>query len=59
MIDKNTSININAPSLDCNNKEAIFNIQKTLLLTLYENKKLDFNQYQYAVKLLEKKFIQR
>lgn len=59
MIDKNTSININAPSLDCSKKEVILNIQKTLLLTLYENKKLDFNQYQYAVKLLEKKFMQR
>lgn len=59
MIDKNTNININAPSLDCSKKEIILNIQKTLLLTLYENKKLDFNQYQYAVKLLEKKFMQR
>lgn len=59
MIDKNTSININAPSLDCSKKEVILNIQKTLLLTLYENKKLDFNQYQYAVKLLEKKIMQR
>lgn len=59
MIDKNTSININTPSLDCSKKEVILNIQKTLLLTLYENKKLDFNQYQYAVKLLEKKFMQR
>lgn len=59
MIDENTKISVTAPSFDFNDKECIFHLQKTLLLTLYETKRLSFNQYQYAVKLLEKKFRQR
>lgn len=52
MIDKNTQIHVTAPVLDFNDKELIFRLQKALLLTLYENKKLSFNQYQCAVRLL-------
>ena len=59
LIDENTKISVTAPSFDFNDKECIFHLQKTLLLTLYESKRLSFNQYQYAVKLLEKKFRQR
>ena len=59
MIDENKKISITAPSLDFNDKECILHLQKTLLLTLFESKRLSFNQYQYAVRLLEKKFRQR
>lgn len=59
MIDKDTKINITAPSFELNDKECILNIQKTLLLSLHENNKISFNQYENAVQLLEKKLRQR
>lgn len=59
MIDENTNIDISVPLFEYDNKEIIFSLQKTLLLTLYESKNLNFHQYQYAVLLLEKKFRQR
>lgn len=36
-----------------NNKEFIFNIQKAMLVTLFENKRINHFQYEYAVELLE------
>ena len=40
-------------NLDNNNKEFIFNIQKAMLVTLFENKRINHFQYEYAVELLE------
>ncbi len=37
-------------------KEFLFNFQKAILLSLHENGKLTFEQYNYAIELLEKKF---
>lgn len=39
-----------------NNKEFIFNIQKAMLVTLFENKRINHFQYEYAVELLEAEF---
>ena len=39
-----------------NNKEFIFNIQKAMLVTLFENKRINHFQYEYAVELLEADF---
>ncbi len=38
------------------NKEFILNIQKAMLVTLFESGKIDIGQYENAVKLLEKNF---
>lgn len=59
MADKNTKISITAPEYDPNDQKCILSMQKTLLLTLYEKSKINFNQYRYAVKLLENKSHQR
>lgn len=59
MIDESTKISLKAPEFAFNDKAYIFCMQKTLLITLYENKRLNFDQYRYAVELLEKKFRQR
>lgn len=40
-------------------KEFILNIQKAMLVTLLENKKINHFQYEYAARLLEKKFRQQ
>lgn len=56
MTDKDIKISITAPSFKFNDKEYITSIQKILLLTLYENGKINFNQYNHAVELIEKKF---
>ena len=56
MIDKNKIINIVTPSFEVGNKERILGIQKALLLSLHENNKITLNQYENAIKLLEKKF---
>lgn len=56
MIDKNKIINIATPSFEVGNKERILGIQKALLLSLHENNKITLNQYENAIKLLEKKF---
>ncbi len=37
-------------------KEFILNIQKAMLVTLLENKKINHFQYEYAIELLEKNF---
>lgn len=39
-----------------NNKEFIFNIQKAMLVTLFENKRINHFQYEYAIELLEAEF---
>lgn len=39
-----------------NNKEFIFNIKKAMLVTLFENKRINHFQYEYAVELLEAEF---
>ncbi len=39
-----------------NSKEFIFNIQKAMLVTLFESKKINQFQYEYAVELLEKNY---
>lgn len=39
-----------------NDKEFILNIQKAMLVTLFEGKKINHFQYEYAIELLEKKF---
>ena len=39
-----------------NSKEFIFNIQKAMLATLFENNQINQFQYEYAVELLEKDF---
>lgn len=54
MIDKDTKINITS-SFKFNDKDYILNMQKVLLLSLQEKNKLSANQYDSAVKLLEKK----
>lgn len=38
------------------NKEFILNIQKAMLVTLFECGKIDVRQYENAVRLLEKNF---
>lgn len=50
---------VHPPTFEYDDKEIKLNMQKILLLTLYENKKMDFNQYQHAVELLENKFGRR
>lgn len=42
-----------------NSKEFIFNIQKAMLATLFENNQINQFQYEYAVELLEKNFRKR
>ncbi len=42
-----------------NNREFILNIQKAMLVTLFENKKINHFQYEYAVELLEKNYRKR
>ncbi len=37
-------------------REFLFNFQKAILLSLHEDGKLTFEQYNYAIELLEKKF---
>lgn len=37
------------------NKEFLYNFQKTILLSLHEDKVLTFQQYQNALELLKKK----
>ena len=39
-----------------NDKEFILNIQKAMLVTLFESKKINHFQYEYAIELLEKNF---
>ena len=39
-----------------NDKEFILNIQKAILVTLFERKTINHFQYEYAIELLEKKF---
>ena len=36
--------------------EFILNIQKAMLVTLFEKEQINHSQYEYAVELLEKKF---
>ncbi len=38
------------------NKEFLFNFQKTILLSLHEDNVLTFQQYNNALELLKKKF---
>lgn len=38
------------------NKEFIFNIKKAMLITLFEGGKIDMEQYENAIKLLEENF---
>lgn len=38
------------------NKEVILNVQKAMLATLFEVRKIDRGQYEDAVRLLEKNF---
>ncbi len=38
------------------NKEFILNVQKAMLVTLFEGGKIDMGQYENAVMLLEKNF---
>lgn len=52
---KNISITCNDENL-CNNKEFVLNIQKAMLATLFESKKINHFQYEYAIELLEEKF---
>lgn len=59
MIDKNTKIDITAPSFEFDDKECILGIQKALLLSLHEKNIINLNQYENAVKLLERKLRQR
>ena len=40
------------------NKELILSVQKAMLITLFETRKIDMNQYTNAAQLLEKKFSQ-
>ena len=42
-----------------NNEEITLGIQKIILVTLLEEKKINMSQYTNAVELLEKKFGQR
>lgn len=51
-------IRCNVDNLE-NNNEFVLNIQKAMLVALLENKKINIHQYEYAVKLLEKKHLQR
>lgn len=37
-------------------KEFILNMQKAILVTLFEHKKINHFQYEYAIELLEKNF---
>jgi len=39
-----------------NDKEFILNIQKAMLITLFESKKINHFQYEYAIELLEKNY---
>ena len=39
-----------------NDKEFILNIQKAMLVTLFESKKINHFQYEYAIELLEKNY---
>ncbi len=55
MIDKDTKINITSSSFEFNDKDYILNMQKILLLSLQGKNKLSANQYDSAVKLLERK----
>ncbi len=41
------------------NKAFILNIQKAMLVTLFESGKIDMGQYENAVRLLEEKFSKR
>ena len=39
-----------------NDKEFILNLQKAMLVTLFERKKINLFQYEYAIELLEKNY---
>lgn len=39
-----------------NDKEFILNLQKAMLVTLFERKKINHFQYEYALELLEKNY---
>ena len=54
-MDKEITVTCSENNLD-ENKEFILNIQKAMLVTLFESGKIDMEQYEYAVELLEKNF---
>ena len=54
-MDKEITVTCSENNLD-ENKEFILNIQKAMLVTLFESGKIDMQQYEYAIELLEEKF---
>ena len=54
-MDKEITVTCSENNLN-ENKEFILNIQKAMLVTLFESGKIDMQQYEYAVELLEKNF---
>ena len=57
-MNKEFVITCNENNLD-ENKEFILNIQKAMLVTLFECGKIDMQQYEYAVELLENNFFKQ
>ena len=54
-MNENIIISQNAGDLN-ENKELTLNIQKAMLVALFENKMINQFQYEYAAELLEKNF---
>lgn len=57
-MDKEITVTCSENNLN-ENKEFILNIQKAMLATLFEVGKIDMQQYEYAVRLLEKNFLKQ
>lgn len=54
-MNKEITVTCSENNLD-ENREFILNIQKAMLVTLFECGKIDMQQYKYAVELLENNF---